>query len=100
MYNYCKSCEYWVRWIATLKSSPDVYYSERFKELKLAIHTLSNNQSLGISYIPNKCNQNKKFVLSIIKFLMIKAKYKVIEPYYIEDSTPDHLAEYVDEPYC
>ena len=69
MYNYCKSCEYWVRWIATLKSSPDVHYSERFKELKLAIHTLSNNQSLGISYIPNKCNQNKKFVLSIIKFL-------------------------------
>jgi predicted transcriptional regulator len=45
-------------------------YSERFKELELAIHTLSNNnQSLGISYIANKENHNKKFILSIIKFL-------------------------------
>ena len=70
MYNYCKSCEYWLRWIDTLKFSPDVYYSERFKELELAIHTLSNNnQSLGIGYIVNEGNHNKKFVLSIIEFL-------------------------------
>ena len=56
--------------IDTLKFSPDVHYSERFKELELAIHTLSNNnQSLGISYIANKENHNKKFILSIIKFL-------------------------------
>ncbi len=46
------------------------HYSERFKELELAIHTLSNNnQSLSISYIANKENHNKKFILSIIKFL-------------------------------
>lgn len=44
--------------------------SGRFKELELAIHTLSNNnKSLGISYIVNKGNHNKKFILSIIKFL-------------------------------
>ena len=55
--------------IDTLKFSPDVYYSERFKELELAIHTLSNNQSLGIGYIVNEGNHNKKFILSIIKFL-------------------------------
>jgi hypothetical protein len=36
------------------------YYSKRFKELELAIHTLSNNnQSLDISYIANKENHNK-----------------------------------------
>ena len=59
-----------VRWIDTLKFSPNGQYSKRFKELELAIHTLSNNnQSLGISYIANKENHNKKFILSIIKFL-------------------------------
>ena len=64
MYNYCKSCEYWLKWIDTLKFSPEVYYSERFKELKLAIHTLSNNNpGLGIGNIINKDNHNKKFVL-------------------------------------
>ena len=53
-----------------LKFPPNGHYSERFKELELAIHTLSNNnQSLGISYIANKENHNKKFILSIIKFL-------------------------------
>jgi len=53
-----------------LKLSPNGHYSERFKELELAIHTLSNNnQSFGIDYIVNKGNHNKKFVLSIIKFL-------------------------------
>jgi hypothetical protein len=31
---------------------------------------------------------------------MIKAKYKVVEPYYMEDSTPDQLAKNVGEPYC
>jgi predicted transcriptional regulator len=52
------------------KILPNGHYSERFKELELAIHTLSNNnQSLGISYIVNKENHNKKFILSIIKFL-------------------------------
>jgi predicted transcriptional regulator len=53
------------------KISPNGHYSERFKELELAIHTLSNNnnQSLGIGYIVNKGNHNKKFILSIIKFL-------------------------------
>ena len=52
------------------KFSPNGHYSERFKELELAIHTLSNNnQSLGISYIANKENHNKKFILSLIKFL-------------------------------
>ena len=53
-----------------LKFSLDGHYSKRFKELELAIHTLSNNnQSLGLSYIANKENHNKKFILSIIKFL-------------------------------
>jgi predicted transcriptional regulator len=53
-----------------LKFSPNGHYSKRFKELELAIHTLSNNnQSLGISYIANKENHNKKFMLSIIEFL-------------------------------
>jgi predicted transcriptional regulator len=52
------------------KIFPNGHYSERFKELELAIHTLSNNnQSLGISYIVNKENHNKKFILSLIKFL-------------------------------
>jgi predicted transcriptional regulator len=52
------------------KILPNGHYSERFKELELAIHTLSNNnQSLSISYIGNKENHNKKFILSIIKFL-------------------------------
>jgi predicted transcriptional regulator len=52
------------------KILPNGHYSERFKELELAIHTLSNNnQSLIISYIANKENHNKKFILSIIKFL-------------------------------
>ena len=52
------------------KVLPNGHYSERFKELELAIHSLSNNnQSLGISYIANKENHNKKFILSIIKFL-------------------------------
>ncbi len=51
-----------------LTFSSDVHYSERFEELKLAIHTLSN-QSLGISYIINEGNHNKKFILSIIEFL-------------------------------
>ena len=38
--------------IDTLKFSPDVHYSERFKELELAIHSLgNNNQSLGIGDI-------------------------------------------------
>ena len=53
-----------------LKISLNGHYSERFKELELAIHSLSNNnQSLGIGYILNKSNHNKKFVLSIIEFL-------------------------------
>jgi hypothetical protein len=30
---------------------------------------------------------------------MIKAKYYVIEPYYMDDSIPDQLAENVGEPY-
>ena len=52
------------------KILPNGHYSERFKELELAIHTLSNNnQSLGLNYIANKGNHNKKFILSIIKFL-------------------------------
>jgi predicted transcriptional regulator len=52
------------------KILPNGHYSERFKELELAIRTLSNNnQSLGIDYIVNKGNHNKKFILSIIKFL-------------------------------
>lgn len=70
MYNYCKSYAYKVRWIDTLKSSLNGHYSERFKELELAIHSLSNDkQSLGIGYILNKGNHNKKFILSIIEFL-------------------------------
>ena len=28
---------------------------------------------------------------------MIKAKYYVVEPYYVEDSTPDQLTGFVDE---
>jgi hypothetical protein len=45
------------------------HYTERYKELKLAIHTLSNNQSLGKSYIGNEDSHNEKFVLSLIQFL-------------------------------
>ena len=53
-----------------LKISLNGHYSERFKELELAIHSLSNNnKSLGIGYILNKGNHNKKFVLSIIESL-------------------------------
>jgi predicted transcriptional regulator len=53
-----------------LKLPLNGHYSERFKELELAIHALSNNnQGLGLGYIVNKGNHNKKFVLSIIKFL-------------------------------
>ena len=50
--------------------SPKVRYSERFKELEPARHSLrNNNQSLGIGYIVNPANHNKKFVLSIRGFL-------------------------------
>jgi len=31
---------------------------------------------------------------------MIKAKYYVVEPYYMEGSTPEQLPQSVDEPYC
>ena len=35
------------------------------------------------------------------KFLIIKAKYLlVVEPYYMDDSTPDQLTYFVDEPEC
>ena len=34
------------------------------------------------------------------KFLIIKAKYNVIEPYYMEGTTPDQLAQNVIESYC
>ena len=34
-----------------------------------------------------------------IKFLTIKAKYDVVEPYYMDDSTPEELSQYVDESY-
>ena len=52
-----------------LKLSLNGHYSERFKELELAIHSLSNNKSSGIGYIVHEANHNKKFVLSIIEFL-------------------------------
>jgi hypothetical protein len=43
--------------------SPQVQYSERLKELELAIHTLSNDtQNLGKIYIINNDNHNKKFI--------------------------------------
>ena len=59
-----------VSWINKLKLFPKVRYSERFKELEPARHSLrNNNQSLGIGYIVNQANHNKKFVLSIIEFL-------------------------------
>ena len=32
--------------------------------------------------------------------LIIKAKYDVIEPYYMEGSIPEQLAKHVDEPEC
>jgi hypothetical protein len=32
------------------------------------------------------------------KFLTIKAKYNVIEPHYMEGTTPDQLPSYVAEP--
>ena len=34
------------------------------------------------------------------KFLIIKAKYYVIEPHYMEGTTPDQLPSYVAEPEC
>ena len=50
--------------------STPVQYSERLKELELAINTLSDDtQNLGRIYIINNDNRNKKFILSIIEFL-------------------------------
>jgi hypothetical protein len=50
--------------------STQVQYSERLKELELAIHTLSDDtQNFGRIYIINNDNRNKKFILSIIEFL-------------------------------
>jgi predicted transcriptional regulator len=50
--------------------STQVQYSERLKELELAINTLSDDtQNLGRIYIINNDNRNKKFILSIIEFL-------------------------------
>jgi hypothetical protein len=34
------------------------------------------------------------------KFLIIKAKYYVVEPYFMDDSTPDQLTVFVSEPEC
>jgi hypothetical protein len=34
------------------------------------------------------------------KFLVIKAKYYVIEPHYMEGTTPDELSKNVNEPDC
>src|SRR5215211_9064626 len=34
------------------------------------------------------------------KFLIIKAKYDVIEPYYMEGTTPDQLAAFVSKSEC
>ncbi|HEX2407722.1 MAG TPA: hypothetical protein VHJ38_11025 [Nitrososphaeraceae archaeon] len=33
-----------------------------------------------------------------MKFLIIKATYFVVEPYYMEGSTPDHLTDFISEP--
>ena len=38
-------------------------------------------------------------IFQIVKFPKIKAKYNVIEPHYMEVTTPDQLAEHVVEPY-
>jgi hypothetical protein len=35
-----------------------------------------------------------------IKFLIIKAKYMLIEPHYMEGSTPDQPTAFVSEPEC
>ena len=35
-----------------------------------------------------------------ISFLYQKAKYNVIEPHYMEGTTPDQLSSYVAEPEC
>ncbi len=32
--------------------------------------------------------------------MIIKAKYYVVEPYYMDYSTPDQLTYFVDEPDC
>jgi hypothetical protein len=40
------------------------------------------------------------YIFQIVKFPKIKAKYNVIEPHYMEGTTPDQLAEHVVEPYC
>ena len=32
--------------------------------------------------------------------LLIKAKYDVVEPHYMEGTTPDHLTAFVGEPEC
>jgi len=36
--------------------------------------------------------KEEKTILKYIKFLTIKAKYNVIEPHYMEGTTPDQLA--------
>ena len=37
--------------------------------------------------------------ISVLFGFLIKAKYKIVEPYYMEESTPDQLARLVGEPY-
>ena len=37
-------------------------------------------------------------IFQIVKFLTIKAKYNVIEPYYMEGTTPDWLVVFSGSP--
>ena len=50
---------------------------------------------------PNLQSPNKAKIIIILLWLSNnKAKYYVIEPYYMEGSTPDNLTVFVSEPKC
>jgi hypothetical protein len=48
----------------------------------------------------NRLRANYLFSNKQFKFLIIKAKYHVVEPHYMNGSTPDQLANFVIEPEC
>jgi hypothetical protein len=56
--------------------------------------------AIFILLIKEKKSLKKIDSTEFFKFLIIKAKYNVIEPYYMEGTTPDQLAQNVIESYC
>jgi hypothetical protein len=56
--------------------------------------------AIFILLIKEKKSLKKIDSTEFFKLLIIKAKYYVIEPYYMEGTTPDQLAQNVIESYC